>query len=286
MCLINFIKWLKYSVCAYLVSYVMGYAENGINGIRRYIFKAHKNDFAVAVAKYTVKTLSVGKFYLLGEINSSQVENTMTTAHSYMNEHYGVRDISSNVNYAAIPKWFGSFASPVTIFIETYSLGSIKNMNGIIHEFIHLGWNVPAESGETQRIRFFDEAFTCYFEMRVMEYLLKDYNPVNVDVYKNQLNRYDGNVPIIDFGKHGYGDLSYTIGAICLYKLSEFVGIDVFEKATRTFLEKYKDTPVNMEIFCNEYIKLCDKPELEQFFKDWIYTTNGPKSLLESYKCE
>jgi len=64
--------------------------------------------------------------------------------------------------------------------------------------------------------------------------------------------------------------------------LSEFVGLDVFEEATKIFLQKYRDTPVTMEIFCNEYIKLCNKPELEQFFNDWIYTVNGPKFLLAS----
>ena len=156
-------------------------------------------------------------------------------------------------------------------------------MNQIIHEFIHLGWNVPSDS-ETQRIRFFDEAFTCYFEMRVMEhitggnYMLNDF----INAYTKQIERYDTNVPLIDFGKHEYGDLSYTLGAICLHKLSELVGIDVFDKATKAFLAKYKDIPVNIEIFCNEYIRLCNNPKTKQFFEDWIYTTNGVKHFFST----
>ena len=255
------------------------------NGIRKYEFKSSCNDFAVAIAKYKIKMLSIGKFYLLSEINSSQVEETMTTAHNFMNEHYGMREISSNVNYVAIPNTFGSFANPKTIFVDEVTFESIESMAHIIHEFIHLGWNVPADD-ETQRIRFFDEAFTSYFEMRVMEHLLKENYRLKecIDGYKHQINNgFDGNVPIIDFGKHEYGDLSYTIGAVCLYKLSEFVGLDVFEEATKIFLQKYKDTPVNIKIFCDEYINLCSKPELEQFFNDWIYTVNGPKSLIASY---
>ena len=122
--------------------------------------------------------------------------------------------------------------------------------------------------------------------MRVMEHILGENYRLNdyINAYIKQLKRYDINIPIIDFGKHEYGDLSYTIGAICLYKLSELVGIDVFEKATTTFLEKYKDIPVNMEIFCNEYSRLCNNPKLKQFFEDWIYTTNGVKCFVEAWK--
>ena len=257
------------------------------NGIKKQLFWSDRHDLAIAVAKYTVKKLSFGNFYLLNEIDGAQLENTMKIAHSFMNEHFGVRDISARTNYAAIPNHYGSFATAITVFIDESTFDSIKSMNQIIHEFIHLGWNVKTDS-ETQRIRFFDEAFTCYFEMRVMEHLMKDsYRYIEyIEAYKNQLTRYDGNVPIIEFGRHGYGDLSYTIGAICLYKLSEFVGVEIFERATREFLQKYKDTPVNMQIFCDDYISLCHKPGLEQFFKDWIYTTNGPKSLIGGYKID
>jgi len=251
------------------------------DGMTNYVFKSKTFGFNMAVAKYIIKNLSVGKFYLLGEIDINQVENIMKTAHDFMNANFGSREISG-LNYIAIPDYLGGFAKPNALFVGTNTFDSIQSMNHIIHEFIHLGWNVPADN-ETRRIRFFDEAFTSYFEMRVMEYLLKDNYKLNdfINAYKNQINNgFDDNIPIIDFGKHEYGDLSYTIGAICLYKLSDFVGLDVFEKATTIFLGKYKNTPVNMEIFCNEYIKLCNTPGLEQFFNDWIYTINGPKSLF------
>ena len=258
--------------------------ENKIeNGNRKQVFWSDRHGIAIAVAKYTIKKLSFGKFYLLDEIDSTLLEDTMKTAHSFMNEHFGVRDINSKTNYAAIPNRFGSFATFLTVFIDKSTFNSVKSMNQIIHEFIHLGWNVKAD-GETQRIRFFDEAFTSYFEMRVMEHILNHNYRLNefIKAYKHQLSRFDSDIPIIDFGKHDYGDLSYTIGAICLLRLSELVGIDVFDEATRIFLEKYRDIPVGMETFCNEYIQLCEKPELEQFFKDWIYTANGVKSFIGS----
>ena len=253
------------------------------DGIIRHIFKTFNNSFAFAIAKYIFKPLSFGNFYLLDDMNCKELESTMAKAHKFMNEHFGVRHISSDVNFAAIPDGFGSFARQKTVFIEEKSLKSTRAMNGIIHEFIHLGWNVPCDN-ETQRIRFFDEAFTCYFEMRVMEHLLGDnYRLAEyIDAYKQQLAYFDGDIPIIDFGKHEYGDLSYTIGAICLHKLSEFVGVDIFDKATKAFLQKYKDTPVNMDIFCDEYMILCGKPGLERFFAEWIYAADGPKAFIKT----
>ncbi len=253
------------------------------NGIKKQIFLGDRHGIAIAIAKYAINKLAVGNFYLLSEIDSSQVENTMKAAHGFMNEHFGMRDISSKKNYAAIPNHFGSFATLCTVFIDESTFGSLKSMNQIIHEFIHLGWNAKSDE-DTQRIRFFDEAFTSYFEMRVMEHLLKDNYRLDefIGAYRNQLTRYDGNVPISEFGQYEYGDLCYTVGAICLHELSGYIGVDMFEEVTRAFLQKYKDTPANMDIFCNEYINLCQKPDLKQFFEDWIYTTVGPKSLIAS----
>jgi len=254
------------------------------NGVRTQVLWSDRHGIAIAIAKYTIKELSVGKFYLLGEIDSVNLEKTMITAHSFMNEHFGIRDINKKTNYASIPNKFGSFATYITVFVDEATFESVKTMSHIIHEFTHLGWNAKADD-ETQKIRFFDEAFSSYFEMRIMEHFTgENYKLVEfINRYKHQLNNYNSDIPIIEFGNHGYGDLSYTIGAICLYKLSELVGIDIFEEATKLFLQKYKDTPVNMEIFCNEYIKLCNNPKLEQFFNDWIYTTTGTKSFLESH---
>lgn len=80
------------------------------------------------------------------------------------------------------------------------------------HEFIHLGWNAKAE-GIVQRMRFFDEAFTCYFQMRVMEVLTGDNDLVHyyINSYRQQMNsgKYEL-VPISEFGKYEYGDLNFS----------------------------------------------------------------------------
>lgn len=81
------------------------------------------------------------------------------------------------------------------------------------------------------------------------------------------------------YGKQYHPNLLSFAGK---HKLSEFVGVETFEEAIKIYLHQYKDTPVSMETFCNEFAKLCNKPGLKHFFEDWIYSTNGPKSFIAS----
>lgn len=103
------------------------------NDIDKYVFKSNSLNISIAIAKYIIKELTMGKFYLLGDIDTNQLENTLVTAHDFMNIHFGVRNISSNVIYVAIPQGFGSFALPKIVFIEESTFKSAKSMNEIIH---------------------------------------------------------------------------------------------------------------------------------------------------------
>lgn len=259
---------------------------------RTYFFycgdKIFKYSFNCVIAKYSCINTMTGSFYIFDNfINCDVIENTMKKAHSFMNEHFGRREITSSVKYVSIPDGFGSFAcsEAKVVFIQESTFRTIKDMNQIIHEFIHLGWNAKTDN-LTQRVRFFDEAFTSYFEMRVMEYIIGENYLVNhySDSFKSNIssNRYKL-VPICKFGEYEYGDLSYTIGSLCLYELCSLVGTQTFDEATTIFLEKYSNVPVTLDIFCQEYIYLCGKENkfvVEQFFNDWIYSCKGYEKYL------
>jgi len=196
-------------------------------------------------------------------------------------------EISFRVRYAVIPDGLGSFAccKAGVVYIDESTFRSVKDMNQIIHEFIHLGWNAVADS-ETQRARFFDEAFTSYFEARTMQHITgEDYilrraaasfrNSIASSKYKL--------VPICEFAGHEYGDLSYTLGALCLHELCTLVGEETFDRATTRFLEKYAHTPVNLDTFCQEYRLLCGpahEQAVAQFFADWIFSCRGYQKYL------
>ena len=153
-----------------------------------------------------------------------------------------------------------------------------------MHEFIHLGWNAKAKES-VQRARFFDEAFTSYFETRVMQSLLKNkaYNKRSFESGLSAIKSGEyGLVPICEYGQYEYGDLSYSIGAKCLEELCKMIGEPLFDSATRAFLDKHKETPVDFEDFCNVYKTLCggeNEARLTRFFNDWIYSCDALRRL-------
>ena len=241
-----------------------------------------------SIAKYTHKKLPGGDFYILHAPKNdiTYIDNILTETHKYMNDNFGFRDISADTKYVEIPNGYGSFAPKKCVYCVTDSFTDRSKIRQFIHEFIHLGWNA-LPSNQDQRIRFFDEAFTNYFTLRVLKQV------IGVDMYFRIFNKYIQNyqreinedpqklVPISEFGVNEYGGLSYTIGALVLCELCDEVGQDIFDSATKKFLMKYKENPVTLQEFCEQYIKLCKKPALKEFFNKWIYSTECYEKYLK-----
>jgi hypothetical protein len=232
-------------------------------------------EIAIAVAQYTTIETESGIFSFLRTTNAndalSLANEVISHTHEYMNKHFGERVLENKLRVVEIPVDLGSFAithKHIT-FVESNIFNSVTNMTGLVHEFIHIGWNAKTEDFFVQRSRFFDEAFTSYFEYRVMIDILG--NDVAPELLKRFENTYGIDlVPIRDFGRYEYGDLSYTIGALFLHELSELVGIDNFDSVTTTFLEKYQYTAVDFDLFNKYYTEMLMHPDVEEFLFKWI----------------
>lgn len=61
----------------------------------------------------------------------------------------------------------------------------------------------------------------------------------------------------------------------------QIVGKDNLDAATKAFLEKYQDIPVDLDIIRSEYIELCNNPDLEDFFQEWFYSTRAIERIIE-----
>jgi len=245
------------------------------------------SNLTIVVAPYTIQDTEFGKFFLLSSPLSKEKISQLLEAKSFLNQSYGNRDSGSKPIYATIPHGFGSFALPdvKVIFIQQSAIESSSHFRQVIHEYIHLYWNVPALS-TVQRMRFFDEAFTCYFEIKTMEYLQADEGLLasKITTFKQQMaSGIYKNVPIVQYGLHEQGGLSYTLGAIFLYRLQEFIGEEWFNRIIRDFLQKYQDTPVVMSDFENAFLEGVEpekKVWLREFLDRWLYTTSESDKLL------
>lgn len=250
-----------------------------------YYFEGDWHNFSASIAKYKYVKLNCGEFYLMSDkVDMKLIEDTLQSAHNFLNSTFGHREINSNIKYGVVPDGLGQFAKNNTIYIVESALSSVYNLCNVVHEFIHLGWNVKTNM-ETHRTRFFDEAFTQYFTMRVMEKLLnkEEYRKFfnrHVESFNNQKKRLTKDVPIVEFGIHEYGDLSYTIGVLCLKELENIIGREDFDCITKLFLEKYKDSIVDFKLFYKEYSILSSETDIKEFFDEWIYSTSGYRKYL------
>jgi len=233
------------------------------------------------IAPYQQAEFSFGQVYFLPTIaadSRQELEGIMQFAYDYMNAHFGHREFKP-LTIATIPAGFGSFAitGSRTIFLEEGAFSKSENLGFAVHEFIHLDWNAKPKDS-VQRSRFFDEAFTCYFENRIMRRILQDDSYRRNSAEKAIAAVKDGKyakVPICKYGEMEYGDLSYTIGALCMEKLCSLLGEELFDAATAEFLRKHQETPADFEDFCGTYVEFCGKENeirLRKFFGEWLYS--------------
>lgn len=251
------------------------------------------NVFDCSIASYKKIEFPFGSVCFLSDLDAEKkqlVNDAMLKAAGYMNEHFGIRNIEPSLVFASIPDGFGSFVCPHNnvVFVEESTFSRVESLSAIVHEYIHLGWN-PKVADSVQRARFFDEALTSYFEVRVMGALFGGESFSAESKAKHAINAIRRGeyklVPIAEYGLYEYGELSYTIGALCLHELCILLGEPLFDSVTRTFLDKYKDVPVDFELFCREYVDLSgedNREKLSRFFHDWIYTCSGISKYINA----
>jgi hypothetical protein len=232
--------------------------------------------YAAAIAKYQKIEYRTGVCCFLPDTDAEKVSGmfdpVMSRANAFMQKHFGERELLRKLSVAEIPIGFGSFAVPEEhmTYVDGSAFSSVFAMHQLVHEFIHTGWNAKTPAWEVGSCRFFDEAFTSYFTWRVMAELLgKDGARPLLEQFTNNLG-IDDPGSIKAWGAKEHGQLGYTVGALCLYKLSLLTGEAAFDRATKEFLLKYKDIPADFESFCGEYERLCPDADLKAFFQKWI----------------
>ncbi|WP_083861660.1 M1 family metallopeptidase [Clostridium tunisiense] len=179
---------------------------------------------------------------------------------------------------------YGSQAGDNYILMEEHGFsGDAKKLTHLYHEVGH-AWNVKAKH-DIQRTRFFDEAFASYFEALAIKkfYRYKEFT-AKMDLYRNlfiesvNADKINFSTPICNYGKYEIGHNSYTKGPWVLYLLNEILGDEVFYKAIRNFLNKFRDKEVDFEDF-REAIEEVSNIDLSVFFKKWIYGIESSEFL-------
>jgi len=238
----------------------------------------------MAIGPYTHVKSNYGDFHVLGQgADTEGLVQDLEKAHGFLSDTFGKREVQTTTTYIEIPDGLGQFVDQGVAFILTSVLREAKYRYSFIHEFTHLGWN-PRASQSVQKCRFFDEAYSNYLTLRVMEDIrdlvsAQALEEALIRSYQKSLQSYDGRVAIVDYGKHDYGDQSYTIGALTLKALEDYMGRPSFDLITRDFLEAYRSQEVDFDGFMAFYGARRPDLDLSPFFKDWLIGTDGHKKF-------
>ncbi len=183
-----------------------------------------------------------------------------------------------------IPDGWGSQASDFYILQAAAAFKDPKRVHELYHEIGH-SWNAKAKP-EVRRTRWFDEAFSSYFEALALREF--DGQKAFADRMARYRERFQSDVkkeprkattPIAEYGKEELGENSYSKGAWSLYVLNQIVGDEKFNQIIRTFLAEFSDRPAGFRDF-QGVAERVSKRDLSGFFNEWIFGAESSALLM------
>jgi hypothetical protein len=179
-----------------------------------------------------------------------------------------------------IPDGFGSQADVTSILQSASAFKDSTEIHQAYHEISHL-WNVDLKAPSPR----WEEGLATFIEYLTIEKLEhREYLDYVTDWLLPVVRREVTNderlktVPMVDFGKHGMTDYSYSLGMIAFRILYQTLGEDKFNHSLRAFYKEYSDKEATTEDFMRITIQVSGK-DMSTFFNDWFFTTGYIRHL-------
>lgn len=174
-----------------------------------------------------------------------------------------------------IPDGYGSQADVTSILQTASAFKDSTEVHQAYHELSHL-WNVDLKAPSPR----WEEGLATFIEYLTIEKLehreYLDYvTNWFLQVVKREVERDPRlrTVPMVDFGKNGMTDYSYSLGMIAFRILYEIVEEEAFNQSVKTFYQQYANKEATTEDFAR-VTKLASGRDLSAFFNDWFFTTD------------
>jgi ABC-2 type transport system permease protein len=250
--------------------------------------------FAISSAKYAVKKeIYKGKSFEVyyhpthGENVEHLIKNAKITM-DYCETNFGYYPFKT-IRFAEISGFtqgFNATAYPATIFMnESMSFHCniladkkqdvINELAG--HELAHLWWgNSQIDPDEREGNVMLTETLAMYTEMMLLKKMYGKQKAdesvaMHQDILENEKG-FSGDAPLIKVTGN-LSHISYSKGAVAMYKLSDLIGEEKVNTALRNFLIKHKypnPKPISTD-FLEEVYKVADKrfiKEIDRLFKE------------------
>ena len=186
-----------------------------------------------------------------------------------------------NLTITEIPDGWGSQADLVGGIIQTASAFRDPGRLGeLYHELSHL-WNAPETESPSPR---WNEGLASFLQdvlrERVDGWTGRREGEGRVIAFLNQRVSSDSTlrtVPLIDYGKRGMTDYSYSVGELMFATLYDLIGEAQFNTIVGGHYQKFINGGTTRDLAA--LARSTSSRNLTPFFNDWIFTTDWTKRL-------
>lgn len=264
------------------------HVENNKNE-KTYTYQSKKPSWRIdiAIADYLLTEKDRNKVYCFRADTAGAVKmlNALKKSVEKYSEWFGEIKDFKGYTIIEVPEGYGSQADVTSFCITADNFRNPKDNNAIYHEISHL-WNVKPL-----------DKLPCRFESeglaQFMQFLLSEQIDQNPGAVSGAVQKYINNiqkafrekpeyqeVPVKDYGVSDMTQYSYTLGMVIFALYFDLTGQESFNKALRAFFSTYGEKGATLD----DFIACCKKYsgfDTQNFFNDWIYTTNGVKQIVE-----
>jgi hypothetical protein len=229
-----------------------------------------------AIAKYTeLRSGPIRVYYLPGDAaGAAGVALAARTALDLFSGWFGPLRETTGLTFIEIPDGWGSQADVTTIIQSAAAFRDLKQHREVFHEISHL-WNVPESDRPPSR---WNEGLATFLEYLVAQ---ETTGEAKVDAHAKSLfdwlrgalptHEQWGKVPLVDYGRAGLTDLSYSVGAVYFDLLYRLVGRETFNKIIGGYISDFRACGGSARDLANAAGKT-SKMDLSRLNNDWILT--------------
>lgn len=230
-----------------------------------------------AIAKYTKLSLGpVRVYYFPGDSSGAAgVAQAAKEALDLFGRWFGPPPEATGLTFIEVPDGWGSQADVTAVIQSAAAFRNPKQHREVYHEISHF-WNVSPKDRPSPR---WNEGLASFLEYLVTQEvtgeLIVDTRAAQlIDWLRGALPGHPEwkQVPLVDYGRGGLTDLSYSVGALFFDLLYRLSGRETFNRIIGGYVAEFGTRGGSTNDLV-EVLRKTARMDLSQLVTDWIYTT-------------
>ena len=239
-----------------------------------------------AIAKYT--KLSAGPisvYYLPGDaLGAAAVAQAAQSSLDLYSSWFGPLHGTTGLTFIEIPNGWGSQADVTTIIQSAAAFRDVKQHREVYHEMSHL-WNVPATDLPSPR---WNEGLATFLEYLATQEItgkpeVDARASVLLDRLRSSLPTHETwrKTPLVNYGRAGMTDLSYSVGAVYFDLLYRLAGRETFNRIIGGYAADFGTRGGSTKDLA-DVVRKNAKMDLSELNNDWLFTATWTNRVEHS----